>query len=763
MTTKIDIYLFNIIPYYQLIIFGHKISTMYKSRISIIILLLITSFSIIGQDTLKSITLKEIWSDYKFMSRSVRGINSLNNGKEYTMIRKGSIVVYDYKTGDSITTLVNKNDLKSEGSDELIKIGSFSMNNDENIFLIPTKTEPIYRHSSKSEYYIWDINTKQLKKLSTGGKQSLADFSPNSDKVAFVRDNNIYVVDLITGEEKQITNDGSKNEIINGTCDWVYEEEFGFTKGYYWSPDGKKIAYYRFDESKVKEYTLDYYGKLYPDQETYKYPKAGEDNSIVEILVYDLENGYTTKMDIGEETDQYIPRIKWTNDPQVLSIQRLNRLQNHLDILLADADNGDSYIMYSEDNNYYIDITDDLTFLSDNKRFLITSEKDGYNHIYLYNMDGTLNKQLTKGNWDVTANYGWDEKSKSVYYQSAESSPLNRDLYKVNIKGKKTKISTKEGTNRASFSSNFKYYVNNYSNISTPPVYTINKSDGSEVRVIEDNERLLNRLSGYKFTAPEFFTFTTPEITMPDGSQVELNAWKILPYDFDPEKKYPVLVTIYGGPGSQQVTNSWGGFNTMWFEMLAENGIVIVSVDNRGTGARGELFKKMTYLELGKYETLDYIETAKYLGSLPYINKDRIAIFGWSYGGFMSSNALFQGADYFNTAIAVAPVTNWRYYDNIYTERFMRTPQENPNGYDNNSPINHVDKLKGNYLLIHGGADDNVHPQNSMDMFSALVKADKQFDFMLYPNKNHGIYGGNTRYHLFNKMTNFLYEHLLEK
>ena len=733
---------------------------MQKSGLSIFVLLVILSTSVFGQDTLKSITLKEIWTDYKFMAKSVRGVNSLKNGKEYTMIKKGSIVVYDYKSGDSITTLVNKNDLIVKDGENSIRIASYSMNSDENKFLFPTESESIYRHSSKADYYIWDVKTKELTQLSKGGKQSLADFSPQSDKVAFVRDNDIFIVNLITGEEKQITNDGQKNHIINGTCDWVYEEEFGFTKGFNWSPDGKKIAYYRFDESKVKEYTLEYYGELYPKWETYKYPKAGEDNSTVEIFVYNLESGVATRMNVGEETDQYIPRIKWTKDPNVLSIQRLNRLQNHLDILLADAIDGNSHIMYSEENDYYIDITDNLTFLSNNKEFLITSEKDGYNHIYLYNMDGNLKRQLTSGNWDVTEIYGWDEAVGFVFYQSAESSPLNRDIYKVSIKGNRTMISQQEGTNRAYFSDNFNFYVNNYSNIGTPPVYTVNMSTGNVVRVIEDNEALRISLLGYRFTIPEFFTFSTPEIKLPDGSQVELNAWKILPYNFDPEKKYPVLVTIYGGPGSQEVTNSWGGFNTMWFEMLAENGIIVMSVDNRGTGARGEVFKKMTYMELGKYETLDYIETAKYLGSLPYINKDRIGIFGWSYGGFMSSNALFQGADYFNTAIAVAPVTNWRYYDNIYTERFMRTPQENPDGYDNNSPINHVEKLKGNYLLVHGDADDNVHPQNSMDLFSALVKADKQFDFMLYPNKNHGIYGGNTRYHLFNKMTNFLYEHL---
>jgi len=735
---------------------------MKKSGLSIVFALLVLFNTGYAQDSLKSITLSEIWQKYSFMSKSVRGVKSLNNGKEYTMIKKGSLIVYDYSTGDSVTTMINGSELIPFDSDKPIKLGSFTMNNDENMFLLSTKVEPIYRHSFKADYFIWDAEKKELMPLSENGKQQLAAFSPASDKIAFVRENNLYIKDLVSGKESRITTDGKKNHIINGTCDWVYEEEFGFTKGFYWSPDGARIAYYRFDESKVKEYTLAYYGELYPDWETYKYPKAGEDNSLVEIYVYELATGITTKMDIGEEIDQYIPRIKWSNDPKLLAIQRLNRLQNHLDILLADAISGNSHVMYTEDNEYYIDITDNLTFLENNKYFLITSEADGYNHIYLYNIDGTLKKQLTQGNWEITNVYGYDVKKKLVYYQSAESSPLNRDIYKVNLKGKRTSLSVKEGTNSASFSKNFKYYINNYSTSGVPPVYTVNMSNGKEIRIIEDNIALREKLAEYKISKPEFFKFSTPEITMPDSSVVELNAWKILPTDFDPEKKYPVLLSIYGGPGSQEVRNSWGGFNYMWFEMLAENGIIVMAVDNRGTGARGELFKKMTYLELGKYETLDYIETAKYMGEQPYVDKDRIGIFGWSYGGFMSSNALFQGADYFNTAIAVAPVTNWRYYDNIYTERFMRKPQDNADGYDNNSPINHVDKLKGNYLLIHGGADDNVHPQNSMDLFSALVKANKQFDFMLYPNKNHSIYGGNTRYHLFKKMTDFLYEHLKE-
>ncbi len=715
--------------------------------------------TIFCQEKPKNIKLEDIWKYYKFMPKNISGMNSLSDGIHYTSIKNGSLIVYDYKGGDSVKTLIYADKLIPSGADKPIRLSSFTINNSGDKFLIPTKTEPIYRHSSKSVFYIWDEKQQKLNLLSTD-KQRLAAFSPTQNKVAFVRENNLYIKDLDTGEEKQITTDGKTNSIINGTCDWVYEEEFGFTKGFYWSPEGNKIAFYRFDEAKVKEYGLTVYGDLYPSERKYKYPKAGEDNSLVEIYVYNLETEETTKMDIGPEADQYIPRVKWTNDNNKLAIQRLNRRQNHLDILLADADNGKSRVIYSEDNEYYIDITDDLTFLNGNEQFIISSEQNGFNHLYLYNTDGSLSKQLTSGNWDVTKVYGYDKIKKRVFYQCAKSSPLNRDIYYATLKGENVAVATRPGTNDADFSTNYKYFIGRFSSSDHAPIISVNSSSGKLVRILEDNEKFMKMLQGYNLAEKEYFKISSPNFKLPDSSTVSLNAWRILPPDFDSTKNYPVLITIYGGPGSQQVTNSWGYFNYFWYEMLAENGIIVISVDNRGTGARGELFKKMTQKELGKYETLDYIEVAKYMGDLPYVDKDRIAIFGWSYGGFMASNALFQGAEYFNTGIAVAPVTNWRYYDNIYTERFMVKPQDNADGYDKNSPINHVKELKGNYLLIHGSADDNVHFQNTMDLITALVEADKQFDLMVYPNKNHGIYGGNTRFHLYTKMTSFLYEHL---
>ncbi len=733
---------------------------MKKLTIFTLAIILLSGTFAFSQESKKKITLDEIWHYYKFYPKTVHGINSLSNGKQFTMIKNGSLVVYDYATGDSVGVLLQKDKLIPESKKTAIHLGEYSMNQDENKFLIPTATESIYRHSKKSEFYIYDEKSGKLSHLSENGKQRLADFNPAGNKVAFVRENNIYIKDLKSGNEQQITTDGKVNEIINGTCDWVYEEEFGFTKAFFWSPDSKKIAYYRFDESKVKEYTLTYYGKLYPRLYTYKYPKAGEDNSVVEIYVYDLETGKSTKMNTGEDTDTYIPRIKWTNDANVLAIEYLNRLQNHLEILLADASTGKTTVMYVDDNPYYIDITDDLTFLPDNKRFIITSEKDGYNHIYLCTMDGKKEKRLTKGKWDVTKVYGYDAENGEVYYQSAELSPLNRDIYKVNLKGKRSKISTRTGTNDATFSNNFEYYVNTFTDANTPPYITMNNNTGEELRVLEDNQSFRDMMSTYNLSQKTFSSFTDSVVTLPDGKQTYLNTWQILPPDFDSTKKYPVLLYQYSGPGSQSVLNSWGWSNYFWFQMLAQNDIIVTCVDNRGTGARGQEFKKMTYQELGKYENIDHIAYARSLGNLPYVDKNKIGVFGWSYGGFMSSLDITKGADVFSTAIAVAPVTNWRYYDNIYTERYMRKPQDNPKGYDDNSPINFVKKLKGNYLLVHGSADDNVHFQNSMDMITALVNANKQFELFVYPNKNHGIYGGNTRYHLYKKMTDFLYKNL---
>jgi dipeptidyl-peptidase-4 len=511
----------------------------------------------------------------------------------------------------------------------------------------------------------------------------------------------------------------------------------------------------------VKEFFFPKYGSLYPEEIRYKYPKAGEANSVVSIHVFHLVNGNTVTMDIGSETDIYIPRVQWSSVPGKLAIQRLNRLQNHLEILLADAASGTSRVIYEERNKYYVDITDDLTFLDDQKHFLISSEKSGYNHYYLVDFSTGQERALTTGPWDVAELLGVDEKNGLVYYLSTVTSPLDRMLYSVDLKGRKrTMISTRKGTNTVDFSAGFSYYVNRWSDVNTPTVVTVNDRKGKEIRVIRDNARLEKVAQEMGWTPTEFFSFGSPEITLPDGRPVELNGFLVKPWNFDPSKKYPVVMLVYGGPGSQLVRNAYS-YRTAWQQYLASKGYVVACVDNRGTGARGEEFKKMTYLQLGKYETIDQIEAAKHLASIPWVDASRIGIWGWSYGGFMSTLAITKGADHFKAAIAVAPVSNWRYYDNIYTERFMRTPQENPEGYDSNSPIFHVEKLKGNYLLIHGTADDNVHYQNSIDLVSALVAANKPFDLMVYPNSNHGIFTGkNTTLHLYEKMTSFLLEKL---
>jgi len=534
----------------------------------------------------------------------------------------------------------------------------------------------------------------------------------------------------------------------------VYEEEFSFTKAFFWSPNGSKLAYYRFDESKVKEYTMTMWGDLYPEQYKYKYPKAGEDNSIVSIWTYDVNTTKTIKMDIGSETNQYIPRIQWTAQANSLAILRMNRLQNKLEIILNNATDGSSKIIYTEENKYYIEITDDLQFLSNNQ-FVITSEKDGYNHIYLYDFTGKLIKQLTSGKWDVVNIKGVDEKNKTIFYIAAESAPYNKDLCSVKLDGsKKTIISSKSGTNNADFSNTFKYYIGTFSDGNTPSVYTINTANGKEIKRLENNENLIKTLKPFNLSKKEFATLKTE-------NGVDLNYWIIKPADFDPNKKHPLFMYVYGGPGHNTVNNSYErGSDFYWFQLLAQKGYIVVSVDNRGTGSRGEAFKKCTYKELGKLETEDQINAAKYFGNQSYIDKNRIGIFGWSYGGFLSALCMTKGADYFKAGIVVAPISNWRYYDNIYTERYMRTPQENASGYDDNSPINHVKKLKGKFLLVHGTGDDNVHVQNSMDLITALVNANKQFEMQFYPNKNHNIYGGYTRFHLYKRMTDFILNNL---
>ena len=713
----------------------------------------------------KNFDLEDLYMRPTFYAKSVRGMNSMKDGKTYGSFEKGQLNIYNYKTGKLEKTQFGITDLVLEGEDLPIGLQDYVLSDNEDKMLCATEMESIYRHSYHATYYIYDFNTKTLQPLSKNGKQRLATFSPDATKVAFMRDNNLFIKDLKTGEEKQFTNDGLYNHIINGAPDWVYEEEFSFSQGFYWSPDSKKIAFMKFDESNVREFQMEEFEGLYPDWYSFKYPKAGEDNSIVEIYVYDLESGKTVKMDTGKETDIYLPRIAWTKDANILAIQRLNRHQNHLEILAADATTGKSRVFYDETNDYYIDITDDWHFLEDGKRFLMTSEKSGYNHIYLYNLDGSLVKQLTNGPWDVTKVYGFD--GKEVFFQAAKNTPTDRQIYAVNLKGQLREVIGRVGTNSATFSNDFSYLINVNSSISQPRQFELYTNKGKLVRVLEDNHEFAERLKTFNLGEKKLMKISDPAFVLPDGKQVDVDAWQILPPDFDPAKKYPVLIYVYGGPGHQTVNNSWADSDFWWMQLLAQRGIISVSINNRGSGAQGEVFKKMTYLQLGKYETEDMITLAKYMAKQPYVDADKIGIYGWSYGGFMAANGITKGADVISTAVSVAPVTNWRYYDNVYTERFMRTPKENPDGYDLNSPVHNTALIKGNYLLCHGSGDDNVHYQNAMELIKAMISNGKQFDLMIYPNKNHGIYGGyeygdgECRMHLFNKIDNFLFEHLL--
>ncbi|MCH7785331.1 MAG: S9 family peptidase [Bacteroidetes bacterium] len=714
----------------------------------------------------KEITLEDIWGG-TFRTQRLDALKSLNNGKEYSVLnyntseKVSTVDVYDYKSGEKVRTLVNSNDLK--GINHII---SYEFSKDEKKLLLATQLKQIYRYSSVGTYYVYDINTNELSLVSEN-KIQRPTFNNEGSKIAYGFENNLYITDLTSdlptgqaggeaGKTIQITTDGAKNTIINGLTDWVYEEEFAFVRAFDWNLDGDKIAYIRFDESEVPEYSMDIIGtELYPTQQVFKYPKAGEANANVSLHIYDLSSQKTSEIDISEYNSYYIPRIKWTKDANILSVQLTNRHQNILDLVFVDSRNNSTTLIHQEKDEAYVDVTDDLTFLNNNS-FIWTSEKSGWNHIYLYDKTGKLVNQITDGDWEVTRYYGFDENTGIIYYQSTQNGNINRDVYSITIQGtNNVRLSQETGTNSASFSSDFTYFIGTFSNTVTPYKFTLHNSrTGEQIREIKNNNSLRELVSEYKVSPKEFSTISI------NGN--DLNMYMIKPLDFDPNKKYPLFMYQYSGPGSQQVANRWGGSNDYWHQMLAQEGYIIVCVDGRGTGLKGRDFKKLTQKELGKYEVEDQIEVAKKLGELPYIDAARIGIWGWSYGAFMSSNCLFQANDVFSMAIAVAPVSSWRFYDTIYTERYMQTPQENPSGYDENSPITYVDNLKGDYLLVHGGADDNVHLQNTMRMVEALIQANKQFDWAIYPDKNHGIYGGNTRLHLFTRMTKFIYETLGE-
>ena len=702
----------------------------------------------------KPITLEDIYRDGVFRQRSVQGIRSMNDGEHYTTLVDGRYIIkYAYRTGNAVDTLFS---LGHTGQQEVNRIAGYEFSNDERQLLVHTNVRPIYRRSFLADYYVWDISAKTFLPVSNNGSQQVATFSPDGAKIAFVRDNNVYVKD-IGGNEFAVTNDGTANEIINGVPDWVYEEEFSFSRAYEWSPDSRRIAWIRFDEREVPLFNMEIFGDgLYPNWFTFKYPKAGETNSVVSVHIYNLSDKSTVTVDIGNDKEQYIPRLIWTANAEKLCVLRINRRQNRADFLLADAIAGSTAVLYTETNKYFVEVENNfLNFTPDGKYFYIFSERNGYSHIYLHDMTtGAEIRPITSGNFDVANILGYHHETQRFYYIAADESPMQRNIFSVGIDGKNpVKINTHKGMNNAVFSSNFKYFINNYSDANTPLKVALYNESGELVRMLEDNAELAQKAEEHGFVEKEFMTIVTQ-------AGVSLNAYMMKPANMQPGKQYPLFMYVYGGPASQTVLDSWDASRMAWFQMLVQKGYIVVSVDNRGTGHRGEEFRKCTYLQLGKYETIDQIDAAVYFGGLPYIDASRIGIFGWSYGGYMAALCMTLGADVFKLGIAVAPVTNWRFYDTIYTERYMRTPQENPNGYDDNSPIHHAEKLKGKFLLIHGSADDNVHFQNAMVFAEKLVQAGRQFEMQIYPDKNHSIRGGNTTMHLYTRMTEFIINNL---
>lgn len=699
----------------------------------------------------KEISLTEIWNG-TFSPKRMNALNSMN-GNYYSLLnynpqtKESTVDKYSYETLEKVETIVS-----SANVSEMSSFSSYSFNDDETKLILGTNFNQIFRRSFSGTFYAFDIASKKVTLIGENIQEPI--FSPDNQKVAYAKDNNIFIKDFSKNTTIQVTDDGLKNSIINGITDWVYEEEFGFVRAFEWSADSKYLAFLKFDETDVPTFSMDITGKdLYPTQQVFKYPKAGEKNAIVILNLFNVSSSKTQKIDLGDY--EYIPRIKWSNDANFLVATTLNRHQNDLKLHKIDAQKNSSSLLLNETDNAYVDIHDNLTFLTDNS-FIWTSEKDGFNHIYHYDFNGKLINQVTKGTWEVTNYYGFNAAKKTIYYQSVENGSINRGVYSIGLNGKNKKLlSEKDGQNSAAFSKNLQFFINTSQSATNPPVYSLFSSDGKKLKVIIDNAELKAKLAGYQMSPKEFSTI---EI---NGNQ--LNMWMIKPLDFDASKKYPLFMFQYSGPGSQQVGNSWNASNDYWHNMLAQKGIIVVCVDGRGTGLKGADFKKVTQKELGKYEVEDQIAAAKKLAELPYINKNKIGIWGWSYGGFMSTNCILKGNDIFSMAIAVAPVTSWRFYDSVYTERYMQTPQENASGYDENSPFNYADKLKGNFLLVHGTGDDNVHVQNSFRMINALIEKNKQFDMFIVPDRAHGIYEGrNMRLNLYTKMTNFIESNLLK-
>ena len=713
----------------------------------------------------QKVTLQDV-ANGTYRAQSIQGLKPMLDGEHYTHISKDHkrIVKYSFKTGKEVATIF---DVATARNHKLKNFDDYIMSPDESLILIQTETKPIYRRSFTAVYYIYNVRNRTLEPLSNNGPQQVPLFSPDSHQIAFVRNNNIYLIKLLFGNsESQVTKDGEYNKVLNGIPDWVYEEEFSYNRAFDFSADSKMIAYVRFDESQVPMYSFPWYKGMapekteyttYPGSYDYKYPKAGVVNSKVSVHSFDIKSRVTRKMELPVDSDGYVPRIKFTDDPEKLAIMTLNRHQNRFDLYMANPRSAICKVAIRDEAEQYIkeQAYSDIAFYPEH--IVMMSERDGYNHLYLYTIGGNLVKQITKGEFEVKDFLGWDQKANVFYYTSNEGSPLRTAVYKIDGKGKKTKLSTRTGTNSALFSKNLNYYINTYSSAQTPTLITLNNNKGQEMATLLDNKELKSKTAQLNMPTKEFFSFKTSE-------GVELNGWMMKPANFNPSKKYPVIMHQYSGPGSQQVLDKWGigSFSDggMFEAVMCDKGYIMVCVDGRGTGGRGAAFEKCTYLSIGVKEATDQAEAAKYLSTLPYVDGSRIGIWGWSYGGYNTLMSMSEGSGAFKAGVAIAAPTDWRFYDSVYTERFMRTPKENGDGYQASSAISRASKLKGKLLLIHGSADDNVHLQNFMEYSEALVQANIQFDTQIYTNRNHSIFGGNTRNHLMNRVANFFLQNL---
>ena len=728
-------------------------------------LLCLLALLLTGAHAQQQVTLQDIASG-TYRAENIYGIKPMLDGEHYTQISsdRQRIVKYSFRTGQEVGTLF---DVTTARDCTLKSFDDYILSPDERLILIQTETRPIYRHSFTAVYYIFNVKNNRMEPLSAGGPQQVPLFSPDSHQIAFVRNNNIYLVKLLFGNaESQVTQDGAYNKVLNGIPDWVYEEEFSFNRAFDFSADSKMIAYIRFDESQVPLYSFPWYKgaapakeayALYPGAYEYKYPKPGQKNSKVSVHTYDIKSHVTRRMDLPIDTTDYIPRIQFTSDPEKLAIMTLNRHQNRFDLYLANPRSALCKVAIRDEAPQYIKEQEygDIRFYPEH--IVLMSERDGYNHLYLYTINGNLVRQLTKGNYEVKAFHGWDKATNTCYYTSNEGSPLRSAVYKQDAKGKKTTLTPQVGSHSAIFSSNMAYFIDKFTDVKTPTVITLNDNKGRRLATLLDNAQLKEKTARLELPSKEFFSFTTA-----DG--VQLNGWIMKPARFDASKKYPVILHQYSGPGSQQVIDQWGigAFRDggLFEAYMCDRGYIMACVDGRGTGGRGAEFEKCTYLQLGVKESRDQAETARYLGILPYVDGSRIGIWGWSFGGYNTLMSMSDGSNAFKAGVAIAAPSDWRFYDTVYTERFMRTPQENAEGYDAGSAILRAPHLHGSLLLIHGTADDNVHYQHCAEYSEALVQAGIPFDMQIYTNRNHGISGGKTRLHLMGRVADFFLKNL---